>query len=1181
MAYVVDPGDTSFTLTNYHYNNDTGWISFDIYLESIPYEFGTINGVQLYHGLFDEDYNPAVDPWSHWSGTELGWTAEHNPTSANFTINNNSGSSGTGLLGTMSLHDTYFVFDTSSPDAFFNAWSNNQGYGNNFYAYGTGIDGGSYETGLFWRADDILGTDPFDGDSGGNTSGGEGPSLDDFTHIGNGGNGSSQIGIDDNPYGYDDYTSQVEFYVEYDRSGGASLTVDPTTLYYDPGTSTYGSSGGQSMGVYFDAALGLASALVPSENTYTQVVHGVMHSSSGGGRSGTSLDAGQDGTLTDPYNDIPWSIELSNQTDIFFGRDASTDGSLKVETVKATLGDDFIDGGGGYNFADFSNLNGERGYSSGGNYSNSILGSGGMSAGVYVNLQSGYANFNSSFGDSSYGYDYYNQSWEGFQGFIGTVGDDTIYGTGMYSNTTYHDDANPLFTMNIADQDGISSDKGSNVIFGMGGRNEIFASGGNDFIILNANSAYASYGYSAGYTDGEGYWSDGGYDLSNVVMAGRGDDVIALGMDTDRVYGGNSSGGGHHYDESYGDSQGDEQGLELMSDDLYNDGPSFAMMFLGPDTHTAASTKFSIYDNNGLITDEITINFSGGAHDWMQWEYAANKQINQYLGFMDASGGVNEGMEAYRYIEIDYGYHDMMKSLNGSSGGGDPQALKLYFDEHLSAPNIDAYYASPQDYNSQNLASIYAPKVTLTNSGGQTEEWYAEMYAPTQSFVEGTGDDNDVYTTFDISGISRHAYDDLDMNQGLGAVDGDILADFDIGQNSLSLVDDKGESIYFESGLVNHLATKVVVASSGGEFGISSGGYGYAAQITLEGDRGGESATFYLTNLNAPTSSLVGENTYTLAAIWETDVQGSFSLAGQSSGGSYDRLSFEWQMVGENIGSSGSDMMTGTNNNDTFQGNEGNDVLFGAGGQDVYQFAGNFGNDKIIDFDSSAGSHHDSPYVSGGDTIMLSANENDVWFERMGHRGDELMVMVNDTQSSISIGRQYNPYTSMNAIEQIAFGFDGKVADETYTLASGTKHGEITVLSQREDFAMLSNYSDSKIYFNQHEGDATIQVRGIEMYDGFSIDFGINYQDGTMDSFMVNMSGGISFGGSMIELLSQNNIDMSGLSNFNYGLSSGGMSAGIYSTLNNNQHEFRMSYNNDGEDFDMLLFALSETDNIA
>ena len=128
---------------------------------------------------------------------------------------------------------------------------------------------------------------------------------------------------------------------------------------------------------------------------------------------------------------------------------------------------------------------------------------------------------------------------------------------------------------------------------------------------------------------------------------------------------------------------------------------------------------------------------------------------------------------------------------------------------------------------------------------------------------------------------------------------------------------------------------------------------------------------------------------------------------------------------------------------------------------------------------------------------------------------------------------------------------------------------------------MFSFMNDSKLYFNQHEGDATIQVRGVEMYDGFSIDFGINYQDGTMDTFMVDMNGGISFGGGMIELLSQNNIDMSGLSNFNYSSSGGMMSAGIYSTFNNNQHEFRMSYNNDGEDFDMLLFALSETDNIA
>jgi len=715
----------------------------------------------------------------------------------------------------------------------------------------------------------------------------------------------------------------------------------------------------------------------------------------------------------------------------------------------------------------------------------------------------------------------------------------------------------------------------------MGGSNEIFANGGNDFIILNANSAYGSYGYSGGLTDG--YWMDNGYNVNNVVMAGHGDDVIALGMDDDTVYGGEgeSSSGGHFDSHSF--SNGDE-GLELMSDDLYNDGPSYAMMTLGPDTHTAASTKFSIYDNTGVITDEITVNFSGGAHDWMQWEYAANKQINQYLGFMDASGGVIDGMEAYRYVEVDYGYHHYDgpgSKMLMSSSGGEPESIRLYFDEHLTAPNIDSYYVSEEDYNSQNMAALYAPKVTLTNSSGQSEEWYADMYASTQSFVEGTGDDHDVYTAFDISGISLHAYDDLYMNQGLGAIDGDILADFDIGQNSLSLVDDKGESIYFESGYIDHLATKVVVASSGGEFGISNGAYEYAAQITLESDRFGETATFYLTNLNAPTNSLVGDNTYTLTAIWETDVQGSFSLAGQTSGGSYDRLSFEWQMVGENIGSAADDMMTGSNNNDTFLGNEGNDVLFGAGGDDVYQFTGDFGNDKIIDFDSSAGLHSDEHFVSGGDTIMLSAQEGDVWFERMGHRGDELVVKDIDTQSSISIGRQYNPYTSMNAIEEVAFGFDGKVADVSYTLASGTKHGEIAVLSQREDFAMFSFMNDSKLYFNPNEGDATIQVRGVEFNDGLAIDFGINYQDGTMDTFMVDMNGGASSGGGMIELLSENNIDMSGLSNFNYSASGGMMSSGIYSTFNDNQHEFRFTYNNDGIDYDMLLFALSETDNIA
>ena len=46
------------------------------------------------------------------------------------------------------------------------------------------------------------------------------------------------------------------------------------------------------------------------------------------------------------------------------------------------------------------------------------------------------------------------------------------------------------------------------------------------------------------------------------------------------------------------------------------------------------------------------------------------------------------------------------------------------------------------------------------------------------------------------------AYED-----GLDAINGDTIYDLDIGQNSLSLASDKGESIYFKSGLIDQAAT--------------------------------------------------------------------------------------------------------------------------------------------------------------------------------------------------------------------------------------------------------------------------------------------------------------------------------------------------------------------------------------
>ena len=45
---------------------------------------------------------------------------------------------------------------------------------------------------------------------------------------------------------------------------------------------------------------------------------------------------------------------------------------------------------------------------------------------------------------------------------------------------------------------------------------------------------------------------------------------------------------------------------------------------------------------------------------------------------------------------------------------------------------------------------------------------------------------------------------------------------------------------------------------------------------------------------------------------------------------------------------------------------------------------GNFGKDKVLE------------YGDGVDILQIGAAREDVWFERLGRRGDELEVTVND-----------------------------------------------------------------------------------------------------------------------------------------------------------------------------------------
>ena len=115
---------------------------------------------------------------------------------------------------------------------------------------------------------------------------------------------------------------------------------------------------------------------------------------------------------------------------------------------------------------------------------------------------------------------------------------------------------------------------------------------------------------------------------------------------------------------------------------------------------------------------------------------------------------------------------------------------------------------------------------------------------------------------------------------------------------------------------------------------------------------------------------------------------------------------------------------------------------------------------------------------TGTDILQIGASSENVWFERLGRRGDELKITVNDGthMGTISVGRQYNPYSSMQAVEQIHFGFDGTTAQDIATIGNGMHGGDIKVLKDGEEHFHLHGDSGSVIYMNQNEGAATVSI---------------------------------------------------------------------------------------------------------
>ena len=147
------------------------------------------------------------------------------------------------------------------------------------------------------------------------------------------------------------------------------------------------------------------------------------------------------------------------------------------------------------------------------------------------------------------------------------------------------------------------------------------------------------------------------------------------------------------------------------------------------------------------------------------------------------------------------------------------------------------------------------------------------MYAKSSEFVVGSGDDNDRFVYYSDDHINAEDYGSVEIgdfydNANLNAIRGDIIADLDIGQNSLSLRAEEGEGIWFDTGVINHNSV-VIDLSYVPEDTVDMIDAYYTADVSIT-DVNGDTSTFTLGELNLPTTALYGEQNYELAYTWET-----------------------------------------------------------------------------------------------------------------------------------------------------------------------------------------------------------------------------------------------------------------------------------------------------------------------
>lgn len=634
----------------------------------------------------------------------------------------------------------------------------------------------------------------------------------------------------------------------------------------------------------------------------------------------------------------------------------------------------------------------------------------------------------------------------------------------------------PLFeVVGTEAADVLTGDSGNNTILGLGGDDTIFGGDGNDVVrggagddTIDGGDGFDTADYSdvavaitanllTGVVSGVQSGNDALLNIEAVVGSqagdvltgntgdnelhgGDGDDVLSGGAGDDYLEGGNGSdiylfnlGDGVDFiweDGSIADTDQIWFGSDIEVSDV-----EFTIDFRGDFSTpaliigTGGDEIFlpELFDNPARFIEEIHF------HDGTVW--TINQLAQQYLESQITSGddyisgtGLNDSIDAgngWDYVyggagndtisggaDDDYLYgEDGDDLLNGGTGndrlyGNAGSDTYVYASGGGNDRISDQSNGDTAGVDSLILSDLNVADLTFTKQGSTLViaiTGTGEEVRINSQFGSDFGPDGieEIHfqdgTVWDISDISQAV--GIDPNaEYLNGTDGDDVFNGGLGDDTI------------DSGAGND---RFIYAAGDGDDVINE----WSSSTT-------ESDTLQLTGLTSDDVTFAhvdNDLVITVVATGETiTVQSQFQNS--SLGYGIDRVEFAggevWNRAAilanspppAQVGTPGDDSLSGSNLDDTFTGGLGNDSLYGGGGNDTYLYSAGDGSDFI----------YDNGFVAAdSDTLklvdLLAADVT------LTHAGNDLLLQINATGETITVGDQFYADFQRYGIERIVF----------------------------------------------------------------------------------------------------------------------------------------------------------------